>query len=62
MSEDHLKWPYLKTYFEQQLSTSDTTEKKSSKYIWVVGTACLIFKIYVNQLKILVSWQLGENY
>ncbi|CAI6364058.1 unnamed protein product [Macrosiphum euphorbiae] len=30
MSEDHLKWPYLKTYFEQQLSTSDTTEKKSN--------------------------------
>lgn len=32
MSEDHLKWPYLKTYFEQQLSTSDTTEKKSSNF------------------------------
>jgi len=30
MSEDHLKWSYLKTYFEQQLSTSDTTEKKSN--------------------------------
>jgi hypothetical protein len=32
------------------------------KYIWVVGTVGLIFKICVNQLKILVSWQLEENY
>jgi hypothetical protein len=28
MSENHLKWPYSKTYFEQQLSESDVTEKK----------------------------------
>jgi hypothetical protein len=33
MSEDHLKRSYLKTHFEQQLLTSDKTEKKIEFYI-----------------------------
>jgi hypothetical protein len=33
MPEDHLKWPYLKTYFEKQLTSSDKTEKKIEFYI-----------------------------
>ncbi|VVC43301.1 Ribonuclease H-like domain [Cinara cedri] len=34
MSEDHLKWPHLKTHVEQQLSESDRTEKKKSNFLF----------------------------